>query len=100
MLAIVGVRTKETMQLTVQIGGASFLALLESGSTHNFITEEAAGHTDLQLIPRGKKQATVANGERVTCLGVYRATEFTIEGEHFADDFFALPLAGYDVVRD
>jgi hypothetical protein len=42
-------------------------------------------------------RVTVANGDRVTCPGVFRATLFTIEGEHFTTDFHALPLAGYNV---
>jgi hypothetical protein len=41
---------------------------------------------------------TVANGDRVACLGVYCATPFTIEGEHFIADFHALLLVGYDVI--
>ena len=40
----------------------------------------------------------MANGERVSCPGMYRAAAFSIDGETFSTDFFALPLAGYDVV--
>jgi hypothetical protein len=98
VLAISGVRTKETMQLAISIGGASFRALLDSGSTHNFITEDAAARTNLTLAPRGGMRVTVANGERVACPGVYSDTPFVIEGEHFSADFYALPLAGYDIV--
>ena len=43
-------------------------------------------------------KVTVANGERVPCPSMYRATAFSIDGETFSTDFFALPLAGYDVV--
>jgi hypothetical protein len=42
VLAASGVRTRETMQLRISIGGTSCLALLDSGSSHNFITKEAA----------------------------------------------------------
>jgi hypothetical protein len=96
--AIAGVRTRETMQLGIAIGGASFRALLDSGSTHNFITEEATARTDLVLQPQGGMRVTVANGDRVTYPGVFCATPFTIEGEHFTADFHALPLTGYDVI--
>lgn len=96
--AIAGVRTSETMQVHIQLGGATLLALLDSGSTHNFISEEAAGRTSLLLAPRNNMKVTVANGEHVPCPGMYRATTFSIDGEHFTTDFFALPLAGYDVV--
>jgi hypothetical protein len=40
----------------------------------------------------------VANGDHVPCPGVYHGTSFSIYGEEFSGDFFALPLAGYDVV--
>jgi hypothetical protein len=74
------------------------LALLDSGSTHNFIAEEAASCTSLQFRPEGKLQVTVANGDHVPCSGVYHGATFSINGEAFSGDFFALPLAGYDVV--
>jgi hypothetical protein len=47
---------------------------------------------------KGNMKVMVANGERVPCLGVYRAMVFTISSEGFTTDFFALPLAGYDSV--
>ena len=40
----------------------------------------------------------MADGERVTCLGVLRRTPISITGEAFKVDLFALPLASYDVV--
>jgi hypothetical protein len=98
VLAISGVLTKEMMQLEITIGGVSFLALLDSGSTHNFVTEEAARRTSLRLQPQQGMRVTVANGDCVASPGVYRSTPFVIAGEHFTADFFALPLAGYDVV--
>ena len=53
VLAISGIRTRETMQMGITIGGASFLALLDLGSCHNFITEDAAARTNLVLVPQG-----------------------------------------------
>jgi hypothetical protein len=47
LFAMAGVRTSETMQVRIQLGGASLLALLDSGSTHNFVSEEAAARTSL-----------------------------------------------------
>jgi hypothetical protein len=86
------------MQVCINLGGASLLALLDSGSTHNFVVEEAATKMSLRLQLRGGMRVTVANGKRVQCPGVYRAASFSIEGTHFSTDFFALPLAGYDIV--
>lgn len=96
--AIAGVRCCDTMQVCIDLGGTALLALLDSGSTHNFISMLAANGTKLPLLPRGKMQVTVANGERVPCPRLYRDTAFTIGAETFHANFFALPLAGYDVV--
>lgn len=43
-------------------------------------------------------KVTVANDKRVPCPSIYRTIPFSIDGEQFSTDFFALPLAGYDVV--
>ncbi|KAI4302130.1 hypothetical protein MLD38_037914 [Melastoma candidum] len=96
--AIAGVPFGNTMQLGIELGGASLVALLDSGSTHNFISEAAAQRTGLPLQHRPHLTATVANGERVSCLGVIRQTALTIHDDVFTADLFVIPLAGYDVV--
>ena len=48
--AIAGVRTSETMQMRLTMGGTSLLALIDSGSTHNFIAEEAAARASLPTL--------------------------------------------------
>jgi hypothetical protein len=98
LLAMAGVRTSETTQVHIQLGDASLLVLIDSGSTHNFVSEEAVARTSLQLLPHGTMKVTTANREHVSCPGMYRTTAFSIDGETFSTDFFALPLAGYDVV--
>jgi len=87
-----------TMQLRVALGAAALVALLDSGSTHNFISEEAARRSGLPLRHRPRLTALVANGERVTCAGVIRDAPLLIDGEAFPADLFVMPLAGYDVV--
>ncbi|XP_044431667.1 uncharacterized protein [Triticum aestivum] len=86
------------MQMHVTLGGVSLLALIDSGSTHNFIAEEAAARATLPSPTTEKMRVTVANGERVPCQGAYRAVSFRIDQEAFSEDFLALPLAGYDVI--
>jgi hypothetical protein len=80
------------MQKGISIGDASFRALLDSGSTNNFITDEAATRTNLVFLP----QVGCAS-DRVACPGAWCATPFIIEGEHFSTDFHVLPLAGYNI---
>ncbi|WVZ83703.1 hypothetical protein U9M48_030824 [Paspalum notatum var. saurae] len=96
--AISGVRTGRTMQVPVRWGATVLNALLDSGSSHNFVSEEAARRTGGVFHRRQGMHATVANGEHVPCLGVFHEAAFSIHGEQFQEDLFVLPLAGYDVV--
>ncbi|KAI4385591.1 hypothetical protein MLD38_003598 [Melastoma candidum] len=96
--AVAGVSGAGTMQIAVTLGAASLVALLDSGSTHNFISEEAAQRSGLPLRQRPRLTALVANGERVTCAGVIRDAPLLVAGESFPADLYVMPLAGYDVV--
>jgi hypothetical protein len=96
--ALTEVAMADTMQITVVLGATSLVALLDSGSTHNFISEEAARRSGLPLRQRPCLTAMVANGERITCEGIIRDAPLLIDGALFPADLFVMPLAGYDVV--
>jgi len=40
----------------------------------------------------------VANGERVSCVGVARNAAFSIHSTPFRADLYVMPLAGFDMV--
>jgi hypothetical protein len=88
----------DTIQLQVTVGDASLLALLDGGSTHSFIGEEAARRAGLPIQSSLRMTAIVANDECVACPGVIRDAAFTINGSTFHTDLFVMPLAGFDVV--
>jgi hypothetical protein len=96
--AVAGVPICDTMQVRVDLGTSTLVALLDTGSTHNFIGEEAARRTGLVIQPRSRLTATVANGERILCPGVIRQAPIFIAAERFLVDLFVMPLAGYDLV--
>lgn len=96
--AMAGVSVGSTIQLRVLLAAASFVALINTGSTHSFIGEAAARRTGLLIEPRPGLMATVANGERVSCPGVIRRAPIFLDGMEFCVNLFVMPLAGYDVV--
>ena len=96
--AIAGVRLSNTMQVHVQLGTTCLVALLDSRSTHNFISDDAAQLTGLPLQLRPRLTATVTNGERVSCVGVARNAAFSIHSTPFRADLYVMPLAGFDMV--
>jgi len=95
--AIAGLRRNDTIQIHLKVCDVPVMALLDSGSTHNFISKEAANHTGLRLQHRPGRTATVANGERISCRGTIRRAEFFVDDELFTADLFVLPLTG-DVI--
>jgi hypothetical protein len=95
---LAGVPVTDTMQIIVALGAASLVALLDSGSTHNFISEAVAQRTGLPLHQRPRLTALVANGERVTRVGVICDALLTVKGAPFPANLFVMPLARYDVV--
>jgi hypothetical protein len=70
--AITVIRGEDTMQVRVTIGTQEFTALLDSGSTTNFISH-AAGRAARLLFQSGDgAYVRVANGDRVDCSGLAR----------------------------
>jgi hypothetical protein len=96
--AVAGVPTFDTLQVRAFLGTAVLVALLDTGSTHNFIGERAAHRSGLHIQPRPRLTATVANGERIICLGVICDAPIRVHGDIFHVDLFVMPLAGFDLV--
>lgn len=98
LLAIAGVRTRDTMQLAVRLGAVTLTAPFNSGSTYNFVTAPAASRSNLCFIPQNNISVTVTNGDWVPSLGVFCDAAFSIDNEAFRTDIFILPLNEYDMV--
>jgi hypothetical protein len=96
--AVAGVLDADTMQIVATLGSTSLVALLDTGSTHSFISEDVAHRSGLSVCQRARLTAMVANGESVPCAGVIRAAPLDVDGETFPADLFVMPLASYDVV--
>jgi hypothetical protein len=95
---ITDVHTYNIMQVRLRLGDVNVHALIDSGSTHNLIAEKVASRTVLPMVSCSSVSVMMASGECVPCTGMYRRVPFSINGDQFSADFFALPLSGYDVV--
>jgi len=70
--AIAGFTTNDTMKVQVRIGETELIALLDSGSTSNFVSMEAAQQIGLHFHDSTGASVIVANGDRVACRGLAR----------------------------
>lgn len=96
--ALTGIRSNRTMQLQVQIAGQTVLALVDSGSTHNFIAEGTARNLGLTCAARNGLSVAVANGDRIQCAGRCHGVPLTINEEAFCIDLFAIPLDAFELI--
>jgi hypothetical protein len=96
--AITGISVVETMCLAVQIDTATLTALVDSGSTHLFLSVEAVSRLHVLPIHRQGLRVTVANDDQVASDEVCKVVRFVIDIEEFVLDFYVIPLVGFDMV--
>jgi hypothetical protein len=96
--AITGISATKTMTLHVHLLDSVVEALVDSGSTHSFISADTASRLHLQPVYRPGLQVIVANGDRVASVGICRDVHIVIDKDEFLLDFFIISLAGYEMV--
>ncbi|CAN6198913.1 unnamed protein product [Urochloa humidicola] len=96
--AITGVQSGSTIQLATVVNGTALAALVDSGSTHSFISEDTARRIGLTPAPRPGLTVGVANGDRILSSGVCKDVTVHIGQEQFIIDLFVIPLGGYELV--
>jgi len=95
---LAGIRTDNTMLIPVVIKGERLLALLDTGSTHNFLQGDIMRRLGLQPAGGEHLRVTVANGDRLPCAGVARDVPISIEGEAFSITCVGLNLGCFDCI--
>jgi hypothetical protein len=78
------------MHVTLRVEDHDLVALLDSGSTHNFIHEELATVVGMPFSSDRCLGVTVANGDKVTCRGLFKHAAITIDKERFIVDLHAM----------
>lgn len=80
------------------IGGVRLVALVDSSSTHTFIAQNTAHSLGLAMAPRKGMSVTVANGDRVPCVGLCSKVTLQVGEEDFSIDCFTIPLDSFELV--
>ncbi|KAK1626321.1 hypothetical protein QYE76_000636 [Lolium multiflorum] len=96
--AMAGIKTAKMMLLPVTINGERLTALVDTGSTHNFLSNTAMRRLALQPAGSEKYSVTVANGDHLTCQGVARQVPVLVGDEPFSIDCVGIDLGCYDFI--
>lgn len=86
------------MQLQVDIRGYALTTLLDTSSTHNFVSLKTADGLRLAYSSNQGFQATVANGDKIHCRQIANSIGMSIAGEEFLMDAYAIPLDSFDII--
>ncbi|KAA8524548.1 hypothetical protein F0562_010971 [Nyssa sinensis] len=88
----------KTMRLAARIGFHDVIVLIDSGSTHNFISERMANLLRLPVVPTEAFTVRVASGTNLRCQGRFEDVKVDLQGTIFSLTLYSLPLTGLDVV--
>ncbi|XP_021596651.1 uncharacterized protein LOC110603257 [Manihot esculenta] len=96
--AISGFEGPDKMRLRGKLANQFGTILVDSGSTHNFVSEKFARKAGIEPTTSKKIKVLVASGEELMSSGKCTQTEILIQGVPIIVDLYILPLEGYDVV--
>lgn len=87
-----------TLKLQGSIKGRNVSILVDSGSTHNIISQALAKQLQLKTNPCSAFDITVANGEKVRCETVLDEVKWQMSNHTFTSEMNVIPLGGYDII--
>ncbi|GMI80696.1 hypothetical protein HRI_001738900 [Hibiscus trionum] len=96
--AMWGTAKWDTMRLQVQIGRVGCVALIDTGSTHNFISLALVKQLSLRMSRHKQLKVTVADGNWMNTLGECSRVEWRSQGVTFISDFLVLPIKNCEIV--
>lgn len=97
-VATTGQTTPHTVRLLGQIGGQEILILVDSGSSHCFLSETVAERLNLQVQHMNTVSVKIADGGTLSCSGVVPGCKWKTQGHEFSTDLRILALGCYDMV--
>ncbi|XP_047948867.1 uncharacterized protein LOC125194666 [Salvia hispanica] len=93
-----GLDTSQTMKLFGKIGQHKVLAMVDSGASHCFISDQLATLLKLPVTPTIPYSVTLGDGSRVRAAGICRAIALTMSSEVFPLSCYMFPLRNIDVI--
>ena len=86
------------IKVRATISSQDLIVLIDSGSTHNFISAKVANTLQLPVKPTKPFNVKAANEGSLTYQGRYENVLILLQGIPFLLTFYALPLYGLDMV--
>jgi hypothetical protein len=95
---VAGTDTGETMKLRALVGNQVMILLIDSGSTHTFVTRSFATRAGCTISPAPTVPVKIANGQLMESNSQVLGLQWWTQGHTFLTDMRILDLGAYDAV--
>jgi hypothetical protein len=96
--ALAGTEGSETIRLRATVGDQVMILLIDSGSTHTFVTKAFAERAGCMISPVSPLPVKIANGHRMISDAQVVGLPWTVGETTFTTDMRVLELGAYDAV--
>lgn len=96
--ALMGWAAPRTMRVTTKVGPYEIMVMIDSSSTHNFISSRMANMLRLPIIPTIGFLVRVTNEETLSCTKKFEQVQVLLQDVHFTLTFNSLHITGLDMV--
>jgi hypothetical protein len=96
--AVAGTSASHTMCLDGAIQNQPVKILVDSGSSHTFISERLASSLSGIVPVSSPLSVQVANGQKLQCVSILPEAFWCVDGYQFQSDLKVLPLSTYDMI--
>ena len=96
--ALTGWSAPKTMRVAARIGVHDVIILIDSGLTHNFVSERLANLLRLSVVPIETFTVRVANGKHLRYHRRFEEVQVDLQGTSFSSTLYSLPLTRLDIV--
>lgn len=86
------------MRVTANVRPYEIMEMIDSSSTHNFISSQMANMLRLPIIPTIGVLVRVANGKTLSCIKKFEQVQVLLEDVHFTLSLYSLLITGLDMV--
>lgn len=96
--ALTGTEAGEALKLRALVKNKVMLILVDSGSSHSFVSAAFLQHCGIQHVPMQPKQVQVANGDTLLTDKQVTNLEWWIQGHTFETNMKVLDLGPFDAI--
>jgi len=96
--AMASTESKDCIKLKTTVKNKTMLTLVDTGSSHSFVSSHFVQLTKLPTIPMDKQKVKLANGEWMTTATMVPNLTWYIQGHTFTSDMIVLDLLPYDAI--